>query len=53
MGDSSQPMRAEIAIIGGGLNGVSLARDAVGRGLRFAWQQGILRSVLTQAWSKI
>lgn len=40
----------DLAIIGGGLNGVSIARDAVGRGLRvILLEQGDLGSGASQA----
>ena len=40
----------DLAIIGGGLNGVSIARDAAGRGLRvILLEQGDLGSGASQA----
>ena len=42
----------DLAIIGGGLNGVSIARDAAGRGLRvILLEQGDLGSGASQASS--
>ena len=44
----------DLAIIGGGLNGVSLARDAVGRGLRVILvEQGDLGSAASSASSRL
>jgi glycerol-3-phosphate dehydrogenase len=44
----------DLAIIGGGLNGVSLARDAAGRGLRVVlFEQGDLASAASSASSRL
>src|SRR5919205_819824 len=44
----------DLAIIGGGLNGVSLARDAAGRGLRvILLEQGDLASAASSATSRL
>jgi glycerol-3-phosphate dehydrogenase len=44
----------DVAIIGGGLNGVSIARDAVGRGLRvILLEQGDLGSAASSATSRL
>jgi len=44
----------DLAIIGGGLNGVSLARDAAGRGLRvILFEQGDLASAASSASSRL
>lgn len=44
----------DLAVIGGGLNGVSLARDAAGRGLRVVlFEQGDLASAASSATSRL
>lgn len=44
----------DLAIIGGGLNGVSIARDAIGRGLRvILLEQGDLASAASSATSRL
>jgi len=44
----------DLAVIGGGLNGVSLARDAAGRGLRvILLEQGDLVSAASSATSRL
>src|ERR1700760_4580195 len=44
----------DLAIIGGGLNGVSLARDAAGRGLRvILFEQGDLGSAASSATPRL
>src|SRR5215469_2323633 len=44
----------DLAVIGGGLNGVSLARDAAGRGLRVILvEQGDLASAASSATSRL
>src|SRR6201985_3574561 len=44
----------DLAIIGGGLNGVSVARDAVGRGLRvILFEQGDLGSAASSATPRL
>ena len=44
----------DLAVIGGGLNGVSLARDAAGRGLRvLLLEQGDLASAASSATSRL
>lgn len=44
----------DLAIIGGGLNGVSLARDAAGRGLRvILFEQGDLAGAASSATPRL
>src|SRR5438552_15520649 len=44
----------DLAVIGGGLNGVSVARDAAGRGLRvILLEQGDLASAASSATSRL
>ncbi|MCJ9733389.1 FAD-dependent oxidoreductase, partial [Bradyrhizobium sp. PRIMUS42] len=44
----------DLAIIGGGLNGVSLARDAAGRGLRvILFEQGDLGGAASSATPRL
>src|SRR5437879_9498788 len=44
----------DLAIIGGGLNGVSLARDAAGRGLRvILLDQGAVGAAASSAWPRL